>query len=220
MGVLENALLIQEINDLRRDKKHLTLKLQEVESRMAFQTQKIKGKVESRATSQQGARQSSPPTRQSERSVASGAGSQASGNYRSVGKGTPFDQRDKRSHPYKGSARQWEEVTSDRARMAEMAMRLDENNREIEMQKLEIRRLREQVRMLLRRGSAAAQELNTTGDLTAETEIPATAERGALRSREFATTLPDLPESSPQSNSMPTKGSPTGSSRPVSRGIT
>merc|ERR1711959_145288 len=149
--VLENALLIQEINDLRRDKKHLTLKLQEAESRMAFQTQKIKGKVESRAGSQQGARQSSPPTRQSERSVASG--SQASGNYRSVGKGTPFDQRDKRSHPYKGSARQWEEVTSDRARMAEMAMRLDENNREIEMQKLEIRRLREQVRTLLRKGS-------------------------------------------------------------------
>jgi len=43
--VLENALLIEEINDLRRDKKHLTLKLQETESRMAFQTQKIKGKV-------------------------------------------------------------------------------------------------------------------------------------------------------------------------------
>merc|ERR1711970_849973 len=96
-------------------------------------------------------RQSSPPTRQSERSGASG--SQASGNYRSVGKGTPFDQRDKRAHPYKGSARQWEEMATDRARMTEMAMRMDENNREIEMQKLEIRRLREQVRMLLRRGS-------------------------------------------------------------------
>merc|ERR1711998_383276 len=92
----------------------------------------------------------------SERSVQSGAGSQASGNYRSVGKGTPFDQRDKRAHPYKGSTRQWEEMATDRARMAEMAIRLDENNREIEMQKLEIRRLREQVRTLLRRGSIGA----------------------------------------------------------------
>merc|ERR1739848_975511 len=112
---------------------------------------------DSRAPSRQdarGGRQSSPPTRQSERS--GGSGSQASGNYRSVGKGTPFDQRDKRAHPYKGSARQWEEMATDRARMAEMAMRLDENNREIEMQKLEIRRLREQVRTLLRRGSVDA----------------------------------------------------------------
>merc|ERR1712057_70809 len=109
-------------------------------------TQKIKGKVETRTTSQQAGRMSSPPTRQSERS--GGSGSQMSGNYRSVGKGTPFDQWDKRAHPYKGSARQWEEMATDRARMAEMAMRLDENNREIEMQKLEIRRLREQVRTL------------------------------------------------------------------------
>lgn len=146
--MLENALLIEEINDLRRDKKHLTLKLQEAgvlhglamltpsllclqcrmvayssalaESRMAFQTQKVKGKVEggSRAPSQMGGRQSSPPTRQSERSQ--GSGSQASGNYRSVGKGTPFDQRDKRAHPYKGSTRQWEEMATDRARMAEV----------------------------------------------------------------------------------------------------
>merc|ERR1712070_1206046 len=95
-------------------------------------------------------------TRQSEKTAVSG-GSGVS-NYRSAGRATPFDQRDAKKGPYKGSARQWEEMTSDRARMAEMAIRLDENNREIEMQKLEIRRLREQVRMLLRRGSLGATQ--------------------------------------------------------------
>merc|ERR1712070_295622 len=122
-------------------------------------------------------------TRGSDQTAGSGVS-----NYRSAGRATPFDERQGKKGPYKGSARQWEEMTSDRARMAEMAIRLDENNREIEMQKLEIRRLHEQVRMLLRRGSAAAQELNTSGDLTEHTQIPAAAagERGALRSREFA----------------------------------
>jgi len=142
--VMENAMLIQEINDLRRDKKHLTLKLQELESRMAYQSQKANRRAESRGT-QGGSNsvvpsQRAPPTRQSD--VSSGS---AVSNYRSAGRATPFDQRDKKKGPYKGSARQWEEMTSDRARMAEMAIRLDENNREIEMQKLEIRRLREQV---------------------------------------------------------------------------
>merc|ERR1719353_673235 len=94
--VLENALLIEEINDLRRDKKHLTLKLQEAESRMSYHTQKNKSKLEGEAPSAQ-----APPTRESTRSQVSGAGSQASGNYRSVGKATPFDARDKRNQPYK-----------------------------------------------------------------------------------------------------------------------
>lgn len=205
--VLENALLIEEINDLRRDKKHLTLKLQEAESRMVFQTQKVKGKVESRAVSQQGGRQSSPPTRQSERSH--GSGSQASANYRSVGKGTPFDQRDKRSHPYKGSTRQWEEMATDRARMAEMAIRLDENNREIEMQKLEIRRLREQVRTLLRRGSIDANMgvSDAIGgmpdDLDAYGPGDSIDGQQVLQGRPFSATLPDLPEQQRKAGSRP-----------------
>jgi len=191
--VLENALLIEEINDLRRDKKQLTLKLQETESRMAFQTQKIKGKVESRAASQQAGRQSSPPTRQSDRS--GGSGSQMSGgNYRSVGKGTPFDQRDKRNHPYKGSARQWEEMATDRARMTEMAMRLDENNREIEMQKLEIRRLREQVRTLLRRGSVDATMGVPDSDMAPDDSYGASAGNEGQGRPTFNATLPELPE--------------------------
>jgi len=215
--VLENALLIEEINDLRRDKKQLTLKLQEAESRMAFQTQRIKGKMESRGASQQGGRQSSPPTRQSERSQ--GSGSQASGNYRSVGKATPFDARDKRNQPYKGSTRQWEEMATDRARMAEMAIRLDENNREIEMQKHEIRRLREQVRTLLRRGSMdasmGAPDMGGAEDLASYgVTAPSGDGQQVLQGRPFSATLPDLPEqrtgnvgSRPPSQQSPT--SPT-----------
>merc|ERR1712195_362450 len=93
-----------------------------------------------------GAIQRPTATRGSDGTAASGVS-----NYRSAGRATPFDQRDMKKGPYKGSARQWEEMTSDRARMAEMAIRLDENNREIEMQKLEIRRLREQDRKLWQR---------------------------------------------------------------------
>jgi len=199
--VLENALLIEEINDLRRDKKHLTLKLQEAESRMSYQSQKSKGATvggtDSRAISQQGP----PQSRQTDRSAVS-AQSGTSGNYRSVGKATPFDARDKRAQPYKGSTRQWEEMATDRARMGEMAMRLDENNREIEMQKLEIRRLREQVRTLLRRGSLDVgmgdpDMSNMPEDLSAYMSAgQVTGEDGqqVLQGRPFSATLPDLPE--------------------------
>merc|ERR1719247_2173586 len=88
--VVENAMLIQEINDLRRDKKHLTLKLQELESRMAYQNQKANRRAESRGT--QGGASSTggaptsgraPPTRQSD--VSSGS---AVSNYRSAGRAT------------------------------------------------------------------------------------------------------------------------------------
>jgi len=236
--VVENAMLIQEINNLRRDKKHLTLKLQELESRMAYQNQKEK--ASQRGGSGGGSRGESrggdgagPPkggtagavqrpnaTRGSDQTAASGVS-----NYRSAGRATPFDQRDMKKGPYKGSARQWEEMTSDRARMAEMAIRLDENNREIEMQKLEIRRLRDQVRILLRRGSQASQELPADGmDFGAAPgdDMPGGGvERGALASREFATTLPELPEGIPSSPSgLPSKPIATspGSSRPGSRG--
>merc|ERR1711907_425967 len=133
-----------------------------------------------------------PPTRQSDVS----GGSNVT-NYRSAGRATPFDLRDKKKGPYKGSARQWEEMTSDRARMSEMAIRMDENNREIEMQKLEIRRLREQVRMLLRRGSLGATQDSAEDPAAMFSEQPAeiplsgaSPERGALRSREFSAVLP------------------------------
>merc|ERR1711865_732858 len=212
-------MLIQEINNLRRDKKHLTLKLQELESRMAYQNQKEKAnrRGDSRGDSRGG----------DESAGGAKGGTAASGvsNYRSAGRATPFDQRDMKKGPYKGSARQWEEMTSDRARMAEMAIRLDENNREIEMQKLEIRRLRDQVRILLRRGSQASQELPADGmDFGAAPgdDMPGGGvERGALASREFATTLPELPEGIPSSPSgLPSKPIATspGSSRPGSRG--
>merc|ERR1712070_1073434 len=125
-------------------------------------------------------------TRGSDQTAGSGVS-----NYRSAGRATPFDQRDMKKGPYKGSARQWEEMTSDRARMSEMAIRMDENNREIEMQKLEIRRLREQVRMLLRRGSLGAGQ-DPMNDLPPVADIPtrASPDRSQLKSREFS---PDLP---------------------------
>jgi len=229
--VVENAMLIQEINNLRRDKKHLTLKLQELESRMAYQNQKEKAnrRGDSRGDSRGGddsaggakggtpgggAIQRPTATRGSDGTAASGVS-----NYRSAGRATPFDQRDMKKGPYKGSARQWEEMTSDRARMAEMAIRLDENNREIEMQKLEIRRLREQVRMLLRRGSQAVAEMPDGGmDFGGNPDAGGPAERGALRSREFATTLPELPEGASPSGGMPSKPLSPGASRPTSKG--
>ena len=93
-------------------------------------------------------------------------------------------------------------MATDRARMGEMAMRLDENNREIEMQKLEIRRLREQVRTLLRRGSLDVgmgdpDMSNMPEDLSAYMSAgQVTGEDGqqVLQGRPFSATLPDLPE--------------------------
>merc|ERR1711924_203673 len=80
--------------------------------------------------------------------------------------------------------------------------RLDENNREIEMQKLEIRRLREQVRTLLRRGSVDASmgvpdaPLAVPGgpdDLGAYGAVGGDGQQ-VLQGRPFSATLPDLPE--------------------------
>merc|ERR1719473_2573507 len=52
-------------------------------------------------------------------------------------------------HLVKGSTRPLMQVGRSQAKIATMLQQLDENNREIEMQRMEIRRLREQVHMLM-----------------------------------------------------------------------
>jgi hypothetical protein len=61
---------------------------------------------------------------------------------------------------HKGNALSWNElVSSERAKVAAMLSQLDENNREIEGQRYEIKRLREQVQMLLQRAPIDADML-------------------------------------------------------------
>jgi hypothetical protein len=63
----------------------------------------------------------------------------------------------------KGSTRPLVEMSATRGRIGSMLEQLDENNREIEMQRLEIRRLREQVQLLCQHLSPAdAQALRNS----------------------------------------------------------
>merc|ERR1711924_213704 len=83
--------------------------------------------------------------------------------------------------------------------------RLDENNREIEMQKLEIRRLREQVRTLLRKGSVDGGIPDALDDMTSYHPGGADGQQ-VLQGRELqhlTGPLPDLPEHAHHKGSRP-----------------
>ena len=74
----------------------------------------------------------------------------------------------------KGSTRPLVQVSRSQAKLVAMMNQLDENNREIEMQRLEIRRLREQVHVLMNQlgpqFSNSQQFMGATGQ-----SIPASA---------------------------------------------
>jgi hypothetical protein len=64
---------------------------------------------------------------------------------------------------HKGQALSWGEVVqSERGKVAAMLQQLDENNREIEQQRSEIRRLRQQVQALVQSGSDTSVLLQTS----------------------------------------------------------
>ena len=161
-------MLIDELNALRRDKKYLENKVQQLIGDM--QRQKGPDGGESGValpTPEAGAR------RGGSKSGASPAPSKldisprddfmdgsgiaiASSNTRAVLKSSS-------GKVHKGQALSWGEVVqSERGKVAAMLQQLDENNREIEQQRSEIRRLRQQVQMLVQSGSDTSVLLHPT----------------------------------------------------------
>ena len=159
----ENALLIDELNSLRREKRHLEVKVQE----LTCEVQASK-RSRSRTTARPGSEEPGSPTPTAptgsgttmppatKRPDSGGGGKSGSGMMAppTSGSTTPGLSRpsSKGGRVHKGNALSWNElVSSERAKVAAMLTQLDDNNREIEGQRYEIKRLREQVQMLLQR---------------------------------------------------------------------
>jgi WD40 repeat protein len=164
---VENALLIDELNALRRDKKYLENKVQQLIGDM----QREKGPDGGQGggmlpTPEAGARRSvsrngpSPAPSKLDSSPRDDLGSSgimiASSNTRDAPKLSS-------GKVHKGQALSWGEVVqSERGKVAAMLQQLDENNREIEQQRSEIRRLRQQVQLLVQSGSDTSVLLQTS----------------------------------------------------------
>ncbi|KAJ4459589.1 putative cilia- and flagella-associated protein 57 [Paratrimastix pyriformis] len=129
----ENTTLIREINDLRREKRIKDLKIQQLTGLLEKEREKNAPPVPS---------STSPMARESEEEE------------------TP---NGRRSAPpgrlIKGSTKQWAEVTSERSRVAALIGQLEANNREMEIQKDLIRRLRDHLQDLLAGGIASPAAL-------------------------------------------------------------
>jgi len=167
---VENAMLIDELNALRRDKKYLENKVQQLIGDM----QRQKGPEGSELgvtlpTPEVGSRRgglkssSGPSPAPSKLDISprddfmdtSGIAI-ASSNTRTIVKSST-------GKVHRGQALSWGEVVqSERGKVAAMLQQLDENNREIEQQRSEIRRLRQQVQMLVQSGSDTSVLLHTT----------------------------------------------------------
>jgi hypothetical protein len=154
----ENAMLIDELNALRRDKRLLEVKVQELTCDLQS-TKRVRSRASHDAPSSPSgaelpsATSTMPPA--GKRPGSSGRGSAGAGvappssSMTSPGPSRPTS---KGGRVHKGNALSWNElVSSERAKVAAMLTQLDENNREIEGQRYEIKRLREQVQMLLQR---------------------------------------------------------------------
>jgi hypothetical protein len=164
---VENAMLIDELNALRRDKKYLENKVQQLIGDMQREKGPDGGQGGSvLPTPELGARRSvsrngpSPAPSKLDSSPRDDIGSSgimiASSNTREASKSSS-------GKVHKGQALSWGEVVqSERGKVAAMLQQLDENNREIEQQRSEIRRLRQQVQALVQSGSDTSVLLQTS----------------------------------------------------------
>jgi WD40 repeat protein len=160
---VENAMLIDELNALRRDKKYLENKVQQLIGDM--QREKGPDAAVTLPTPDSGARRSAS------RHGPSPAAAKLDSSPRDdlVGSGILISSTNTRESVksssgkvHKGQALSWGEVVqSERGKVAAMLQQLDENNREIEQQRSEIRRLRQQVQALVQSGSDTSVLLQT-----------------------------------------------------------
>ncbi|KAJ1478337.1 hypothetical protein T484DRAFT_2953649 [Baffinella frigidus] len=141
---MENSLLIDELNALRREKRLLESKVSELTSEM--QTMRRSRKVPTPS----GTRDSPAPAELA-RSRAGSMRGESPATTPALGSARPATQSGS-GKLVRGNPLTWNEmVSSERNKVQGLLEQLDENNREIEGQRYEIKRLREQVQMLLTR---------------------------------------------------------------------
>jgi len=141
----ENALLIDELNSLRREKRLLEVKVQEMQSELQLQNAQRMRRGRSGSADEEGR-----PLRSETPTSAANASSRPPSKGGRVHKGSALSMN--------------EQVSNERAKVMAMLQQLDESNREIEGQRFEIKRLREQVQILLQRAPLAdAQFMEVMG---------------------------------------------------------
>ncbi len=160
----ENAELIAELNSLRKEKHDLELRCTELTNEIQRSKMQSPTSMETR----------SKPLATAE----------------ALPEAPRAQSRGKRIHH--GTSLTWNEIVStERSKVATMLQQLDENNREIEQQRLEIKRLREQIRVLVERGEGdlpGKSAATTPGELRQSLSAMAAPDRmaksaplGALR---------------------------------------
>ena len=142
----ENSLLISECNHLRKEGRKLRMQLDQASQQIHIERQKIKRLA---MEQKHAAASTSTTTMQEIEAVAEPAAEPNGAVILNTGRGPLALPTPKGGQIIRGSTRALNEVSSTRSKVGGMLSQLDDNNREIEVQRIEIRRLREQVFLLM-----------------------------------------------------------------------
>lgn len=146
-------LLRSECNHLRKEGRKLRMQLDQASQQIHIERQKLKRLNEEKRKLQGAMAQSQLQPQEQDEEVqqldaTGGAGLDLTGGADSWAGGLALP-TPKTGRVIRGSTRPLVEVSSSRSKVGGMLSQLDDNNREIELQRIEIRRLREQVFLLM-----------------------------------------------------------------------